>query len=63
MIVKQLKVIMDSFDKKRDYTNLFNKYVPLIFENCNVLGYGVETLLMAGCKMSTSDRFGPPTVI
>jgi hypothetical protein len=27
------------------------------------LGYGVETLLMAGCKMSTSDRFGPPTVI
>jgi len=34
-----------------------------LFENCNVLGYGVETLLMAGCKMSTSDRFGPPTVI
>lgn len=36
LIIKQLEVIMDSLDKKRDYTSLVNKFVPLIFENCNI---------------------------
>ena len=27
---------MDSIDKKRDYKPLVNKFVPLIFESCNV---------------------------
>ena len=36
LIIKQLEVIMDSLDKKRDYASLVNKFVPLIFENCNI---------------------------
>jgi len=42
LIIKQLEVIMDSLDKKRDFTSLVNKFVPLIFENCNLNDKNLE---------------------